>query len=179
MSRPIIEDRDRYPDFELDTLANMPVFGGVPADALSFILARTKRVQVPRGKCYFREGQLGDTMYVLLQGYVEVCRWPNGHRDVLGRLGPGDCFGEMALLDLYPRSASVEAIEDSAALGITHGLLYDLYAHSPEPFTIVMMNLARELSRRLRAADEQRAQLSGNWSGVIRSASAEHRLPYI
>jgi CRP-like cAMP-binding protein len=61
----------------------------------------------------------------------------------------------MALIDLYPRSADVRAVEDCVAIAIGNGLLYDLYAQDPEPFTIVMMNLARELSRRLRVAEAQ------------------------
>jgi len=180
MSQPVINNEGSCSASELDTLASMPVFGGVSAEALEFLLQGAERIQVPRGVCYFREGQPGDIMYVLLQGGVEVRRGSDEHHEFLGRLGPGDCFGEMALLDLYPRSATVEAIEDSAALGISHNLLYDLYGHSPEPFTIVMMNLARELSRRLRAADEQLARIQGQggWKGTLRPDAGEHYLPY-
>lgn len=155
MSQPEIENDCPRPDCGLDTLAAMPVFGGVSADALQFLLQRSEYIRVPKGGFFFREGQPGDSMYVLLEGIVDVRRGPNLEREYLGKFGPGDCFGEMSLLDLYPRSASVEAVEDSAALSISHGLLYDLYGHFPEPFTILMMNLARELSRRLRALDEQ------------------------
>ena len=72
---------------------------------------------------------------------------------MIGRLGPGDCFGEMALIDLYPRSAGVRAAEDCLALALSNALLYQLYAVDPEPFTLIMMNLARELSRRLRRTE--------------------------
>lgn len=180
MSQPDAEHRDSRPASELDTLAGMPVFGGVSADALDFLLRRATRIQVPLGGYFFREGAPGDTMFVLLQGAVEVYRnAADGHCDILRRLGRGDCFGEMALLDLYPRSASVEAIEDSVALGIAPDLLYELYNQSPEPFTIIMMNLARELSRRLRVADERLSRAEGGWSGPVRTGAGEHSLLYI
>jgi CRP-like cAMP-binding protein len=131
----------------------MPIFGGIPDRALLFLTARAERVEVPGGKRFFRQGDRGETMYVLCSGLVEVRRSSSGRSESLGRLGPGECFGEMALIDLYPRSADVRAVEDCVALAIGNALLYELYAQDPEPFTIVMMNLARELSRRLRLAE--------------------------
>jgi CRP-like cAMP-binding protein len=74
----------------------------------------------------------------------------------------------MALLDLSSRSATVCAAEDSVALAIDAGLLYHLYRQAPESYTIILMNLGRELSRRLRAADERLSRLleGGGASGV-------------
>jgi CRP-like cAMP-binding protein len=69
-------------------------------------------------------------------------------------LGPGDCFGEMALMDLFPRSASVIARDDCRALEIAAGDLLDLYEHDVEQFALVQMNMGREVCRRLRATDE-------------------------
>jgi len=73
----------------------------------------------------------------------------------LRELGVGDCFGEMALLDLFPRSASVRAVEDCRAMALKPDHLYRLYEHDPGQFAMVQMNIAREMSRRLREADEQ------------------------
>jgi CRP/FNR family cyclic AMP-dependent transcriptional regulator len=73
-------------------------------------------------------------------------------------LARGDCFGEMALIDLNPRSASVVAVEDCIALEISHQALYVLYEHYLEQFTLIQMNL-REVSRRLRALDERLSRL--------------------
>jgi CRP-like cAMP-binding protein len=137
---------------EIGALTEMPVFGGVSTDALVFLIERADDVRVPGEEFFFREGETGGVMYVLRAGRVELQRFRDGAVEILGQLGPGDCFGEMALLDLYPRSASVKALEDCSALAISHGLLYELYGQSPEPFTMIMMNLARELSRRLREA---------------------------
>jgi CRP/FNR family cyclic AMP-dependent transcriptional regulator len=138
---------------DLEMLREMPIFGGIPDRALLFLSARAERVAVPGGSWFFRQGDRGETMYVICSGLVEVRRSSSGRSESLGRLGPGECFGEMALIDLYPRSADVRAVEDCVAIAIGNALLYDLYAQDPEPFTIVMMNLARELSRRLRLAE--------------------------
>jgi CRP-like cAMP-binding protein len=61
----------------------------------------------------------------------------------------------MALMDMYPRSASVQAETDSSAFKISSAALLDLYQHDMEQFTLLQMNLGREVSRRLREADER------------------------
>jgi CRP-like cAMP-binding protein len=61
----------------------------------------------------------------------------------------------MALLDLHPRSASVQAIEACTALALSTASLFRLYETDVAQFALVQMNIARELSRRLRAADER------------------------
>ena len=67
---------------------------------------------------------------------------------------PGDCFGEMALMDLFPRSASIRALADCTAIELTPDDLMRLYEHDLEQFTLVQMNIGREVCRRLRATDE-------------------------
>jgi CRP-like cAMP-binding protein len=69
-------------------------------------------------------------------------------------MNAGDCFGEMALVDLFPRSASALAVETCAALQITPSILQEIYQHDLEQFTLLQMNMGREISRRLREVDE-------------------------
>ena len=75
-------------------------------------------------------------------------------RLLLRRLGPGDCFGEMSLLDLFPRSASIRAEEDCRAIRITSDNLLRLFERDPAQFALIQMNIGREISRRLRHTDE-------------------------
>ncbi|GAV19806.1 cyclic AMP receptor-like protein [Mariprofundus micogutta] len=70
-------------------------------------------------------------------------------------LNQGDCFGEMALLDLYPRSCSVKAVSECQVIEISQHCLFKLYQHDLEQFTIIQMNIGREISRRLRLTGEQ------------------------
>lgn len=136
-------------------LQQMPLFGGISEAALSFLLGVSADVQIPRGAFFFREGEPGESMFVLESGLVEVRkRAPQGSL-LLCRLGPGNCFGEMAMIDLSPRSASVQALENCSGFEIFAASLFQLYERDLEQFALIQMNMARELSRRLRVADER------------------------
>ncbi|MBK6973708.1 MAG: Crp/Fnr family transcriptional regulator [Sterolibacteriaceae bacterium] len=136
-------------------LQQMPLFGGIQEDALSFLLGVSRDVHVRPGAFFFREGEPGESMFVLDAGTVEVRKKARQGALLLSRLGPGDCFGEMALIDLSPRSASVQALEDCSAFEIFAASLHQLYQRDLEQFALIQMNMARELSRRLRATDER------------------------
>jgi CRP-like cAMP-binding protein len=93
-------------------------------------------------------------MYVIESGRAIVVRHWRGSEIELNRFGPGDCFGEMALLDLHPRSAAVRALEACVAIEFGPDEMLHLYEADIEQFALLQMNLARELCRRLRATDE-------------------------
>lgn len=139
----------------MELLQQMPIFGAIQDDALKFLLEPVPSITVPAGQFFFRERDPADCMYVLESGRVAVLKDWAGRELVLHQLGPGDCFGEMALLDLFPRSASVRAVQECRAMALTSDHLYRLFEHSAEPFALIQMNIAREMSRRLRESDEQ------------------------
>ena len=143
-------------------LQQTPVFGGLSANAVDLLLTDACLVEVPAGECYMREGELGDKVYVLERGRVEVLKAVADGQETLKELGPGDCFGEMALLDISPRSATVRALEDCVALEIPAGALYQLYEHDIEQFSLLTLNMGREVSRRLRATERML------WPGISR-----------
>lgn len=136
-------------------LQAMPIFGAIRADVVAGFVEAARTVSVAQGEYYFREGDKAESMYVLEAGEVALLKHWAGKSHVLGHLGAGDCFGEMALLDLFPRSASVLATAPCTAIELSTGSLYQLYETDLEQFALMQMNIARELSRRLRAADEQ------------------------
>ena len=138
----------------VERLQQMPIFGGVRPSALEALVGAGRRVDVPAGGYFFREQEPAQGLYVLEAGRVVVVKQWRSQSMQLRVLEPGDCFGEMALLDLFPRSASVRALDDSAALEITAADLMRLYEHDVEQFALVQMNIAREMCRRLRETDE-------------------------
>jgi CRP/FNR family cyclic AMP-dependent transcriptional regulator len=142
-------------DHRVHLLQRMPIFGAIKAQTLEVFLRYAVNVRMPAGDFFFREGDAADAMFVLERGRVSVVkRWKD--RDYpLGDLGAGDCFGEMALIDLFPRSASVVALEKCSAIRLTTADLYRVYETDVEQFALIQMNIARELSRRLRIADER------------------------
>ena len=138
----------------IQLLQSMPIFGGINDEIVDFLLHNASMVSVCKDQFYFHEGDTGHAMYVLEKGEVQVIKAWNDQKVVLRQLNSGDSFGEMALIDLYPRSASVLAIEDTQAIEITNELLYELYKKNLEQFALIQMNVGREISRRLRVADE-------------------------
>jgi CRP-like cAMP-binding protein len=139
----------------LRMLQEMPVFGGVSEVTLELILNQAKIVEVAKGGCFFHQGDLDNSIYIIERGRVAVTRYWNGKRYRLRELGEGDCFGEMALMDFKPRSAEVVALEESAAIQVTATQLADLYKKNSEQYTLIYMNLGREVCRRLRDADSR------------------------
>jgi len=79
----------------------------------------------------------------------------------LARLGPHDFFGEMCILETLPRSASVQAITDTTAFALSSLDFLYLYEKLPAEYGILVLNLARDLSRRIRHLDEEFAARSG------------------
>ncbi len=94
-------------------------------------------------------------MFVLEEGRVVVLKLWQGGDCLLRILEQGDCFGEIVLLDLCPRSASVLAVEDCVAIERSAPSLHSLYEKDVEQFAMIEMNMGREISRRLRESDER------------------------
>jgi len=140
-------------------LQSMPLFGGVDDEIMTYLLSRARVVNRSEGAYYFRESDPGDAMFVLESGRVAIVKSWQDEEFVLRELNCGDSFGEMALIDLFPRSAGVMAIEDCAALELSSEMLFEVYERDTRQFALMQMNVAREISRRLRVADERLFEL--------------------
>ena len=108
-----------------------------------------------KGTVVFRQGDPGDTMYIIQGGAVEVCQLQDGHEVVLALLEKGDFFGEMALIDARPRSATITAIQPTRLLPFTRASLLKRIRLDPG----VAFHLLRALSHRI----EQATNLLRNW----------------
>ena len=139
----------------IELLQRMPIFGGIRAETLQFLLAFCPIVSVPTNEFFFREHEQGDSMFVLEIGKVAVLKSWHGQDYLLQTLKEGDCFGEMAVMDHCPRSASVRAVEDCIAIRISAANLYRVYAQDLKQFALIQMNMGREVCRRLREADSR------------------------
>ena len=142
------------PRTRIELLQRMPVFGALREDSLLLLLEHARTVEVKAGDYYFRENDQANSMFVLEAGRVAVIKSWRGQDFVLHELVAGDCFGEMALMDMFPRSASVRADEDCAAIEIGADGLLHLFERNVEQFALIQMNIGREVCRRLRATDE-------------------------
>jgi CRP/FNR family transcriptional regulator, cyclic AMP receptor protein len=142
------------PPTRIELLQGMPIFGAIRETALQLLLDQAQTVSIRAKDFFFREGDQASGMFVLEKGSVMVTKAWRDKQWVLRHLGPGDCFGEMALMDLLPRSASVQAIEDCTAIEVRPEHLYRLFECDVEQFALIQMNMGREVSRRLRVTDE-------------------------
>lgn len=136
-------------------LQEMPIFGGVVESVLEQLLQGAEFVEVEAGGTLFKEGDLDNSVYVLEKGRVGIYRVWQGREYKLRELAEGDCLGEMALIDCKPRSATVRALEACAAIKISVAQMGQLYATDPAYHALIYMNLAREVCRRLRVADQR------------------------
>ena len=135
-------------------LQRMPVFGGIRTEVIQFLLGLCPVVSVAANDYFFREGDKGDSMFVLEMGKAAVLKSSRGRDHLLRILNEGDCFGEMAVMDHCPRSASVRAVEDCAAIHISAANLHRVYVQDLKQFALIQMNMGREVCRRLRDADD-------------------------
>lgn len=136
------------------SLSRVAIFGALSPSALELLESRMERVEVPAGGVFFSEDELGDSLYLLDSGRVAVERSRGGVSVVLAELGAGECFGEMALVAIMPRSATIRAVERSCARRLRSRDLHALLQRDAEQFTLLQMNLGREIARRLRSADD-------------------------
>jgi CRP/FNR family transcriptional regulator, cyclic AMP receptor protein len=143
------------PASRIQLLQATPLFGGIREDTLTFILGLSSVVSLQKDQFFFREGDQAQSMFVLESGRVAVLKNWQGHDYRLSSLGSGDCFGEMSLMAMRDRSASVVAIEPCDAIELSSASLFSVYEKDLEQFTLMQMNMGREVSRRLRDADER------------------------
>ena len=138
-------------------LQRVPLFNELSREDL----AEISRVAVPRsypkGVRVFHEGDRSDACYIVRNGDLRVTReHPDGRAIALATLGPGDIFGELAMLDGEARSASVEALTECQLLALPAGDVRRLLRGSSE----ITVKLVVALTRRLREANERIARQS-------------------
>ena len=135
-------------------LRNIGLFGALSDDVLTHLASTLSVIAPPPGTLVFREGDEARDMFVVVGGEMEVLKQSKRGIDArVALLGPGDWFGEMSILDVQPRSATVIAVAPTRLLRITSEALDTLYRRDLKSYSLIVLNIARELSRRLRVAD--------------------------
>jgi CRP-like cAMP-binding protein len=124
-----------------DVLSDVPLFTGLSKRHLNKIAEVAKSRRFPRYSTIVRAGERGDTFFVILDGTVLVK--PQGKRAV--RLAAGDSFGEMALLDDAPRSATVEAQDEVFVMLLGRSAFSRMLAREPKIAIVLLRTLAQRL----------------------------------
>lgn len=130
---------------------NVPIFSGLSDRALETFLEHSKEFTVPAGEVVAREGENNDCMFVIESGEVSIIKnHGSPNPATLATLGPGECFGEMCIIDTQPRSATAQARQPTMLVSIGSAAFIRLYQRAPDQYCLVLLNIARDLSRRLR-----------------------------
>jgi len=144
-------------------LGAIGLFAALPNEVLGHLAATLELRSFEAGATVFQEGETARDMFAVVSGEMEVLKHSRLGREArVALLGPGDWFGEMSIVDVQPRSASVRVLSPSRVVRMTAGDLDALYRRDIRAYSLIILNLARELSRRLRVADGILADLIAN-----------------
>ena len=153
------------PDLKAFLLAT-PFFGGLSEASLDLLVSMLAERQFGAGTTIVAEGEPGRSMFVVHSGALVVSRLGDSGRSIfMSNLAPGDFFGEMTLIEMQNRSATVVAESDTMLYELTAKNLYAYYKADIHAYVIVMQNINRELCRRLRRADARIAELIARTDG--------------
>ena len=129
-------------------LSAMPLFRGLDDDALESIARGLRTRRFRRGEVIFHLGDPGDALFIVSSGAVKITLpSETGDEAILATLRPGDFFGELALLDGAPRSATAAALEPTETLVLPRQRFRELIATEPVIRDALLASLARELRR--------------------------------
>ena len=143
------------PDLKAFLLAT-PFFGGLPDASLDLLVSMLVERRFEAGATVVAEGEAGRSMFVVHSGELVVSKLgPAGRVIRMSALKPGDFFGEMTLIEMQNRSATVTAESPTLLYELTARDLYAYYKADIHAYVIVMQNINRELCRRLRRADDR------------------------
>ena len=133
---------------DTQSLARIPLLRGVAPEALDQLARRLRRRSYHRGEVIFHQGDPGDTMHLVRGGRVKVViPSESGDEAVLAILGPADCFGELAIIDGGPRSASVVAMEQVETLMLGRQDFLSFFRSNMSAAEQLVVNMARIIRR--------------------------------
>jgi CRP-like cAMP-binding protein len=128
-------------------LSSAPLFKDIPEEARRAILASAKQVSLRKGQLLFERGDPGGTMFVVVDGMIEISlSTVEGRKISLNLMGAGSCFGEVSAMDGGDRSADATAAAPTSLLSISRNALYSCAREYPD----VALALAHMLSERVR-----------------------------
>jgi CRP-like cAMP-binding protein len=134
-----------------EVLQKYSLFGGLGEDQIENILPLMQQEKYGPNETIITEGKPNDKIFFIIEGHVAVTK-----RDViLSKFGEGEAFGEMEVLDVMPAVATIKSLSQVTIMSISNKTLREIYKKDVKAFSLILMNLARDLSRRLRRMDEK------------------------
>lgn len=141
----------------VESLRAIPLFQKIPDEDLAELAGVVIERRFPKSATIVEEGLPGDYMYVIREGRVKVTKASDdGREKILDILEAGNFFGDMALFDRAPRSASVKTLQESRLLALSRRDVLAVLQRSPD----FAMSIIQVLIQRLRETDEQASAMS-------------------
>src|ERR1700722_6692762 len=142
-------------------LVATPFFGGLADASLDLLIAMLVENRFDVGATVVAEGEPGRSVFIVHSGELVVSKLGDSGRVIrMAGLGPGDFFGEMTLIEMQNRSATVVVEGPTVLYELTARNLYSYYKDDIHAYVMVIQNINRELCRRLRRADNRIAELT-------------------
>ena len=146
------------PAVDSTILAKSPLLESLLPVELESLARAFTAVAVPAGEIVLREGEVGDSLFIVAEGMLDVLVHTGGGDVEVGALAAGDSFGEISLIERSPRSATVRAREAATLYVLTHDALHAFAKSHRNGFTWLMVNVARGLAHKLREANRKLAE---------------------
>ena len=137
----------------IDSIKGCPLFYELYDDEIEDILSSCVVKTFNKGELVMQEGGEGQEFYVVLNGQAEVTKVVNGKKVSINTLRRGDVFGETVLINETKRLTSVEAVDRCDVLVIEHDTIFSTFEKKTKVFAMLILNLARMLTFRLRASN--------------------------
>lgn len=146
-------------------------FDGLDSATAALVMAHLPAEVWPAGRVIFEDNAPGETLYIVASGLVQVSKTlENGQIHVLGEMGAGEFFGEMALLEDKPRSARVTTLTMTHLLAVSRSTFNTLM----EQYPIVAINILRQVSARLRARNIEQERLLRDKQGLVEELATKN-----
>jgi len=147
--------RSAVPDGSASALRACPLFRDLDATALADVMSLLRHRRFRRNEVVFHAGDLGESMFIITSGSVKICIVsPEGDEAIIATLRQGDYFGELALLDGEPRSATATALEPTEIGEIARAAFMGLIDTQPAVRLALFVGLAVEVKRLTRHVEE-------------------------
>jgi len=147
-------------DLPLDVLKTVTVFAGIDEEHLVRLCEQCKMVSVKAGKAVVEEGTPATEIYIILSGKLKVVLNAKEEPLEIVELFPGHCVGEASVIGVQNHSATVIVEEDAQLLELSRKVLMDISNYDKDLFSIIILNIARELARRLYHTDRLLLEMS-------------------
>ncbi len=133
-------------------LAEITIFRGLSPSELALVCSLLNRATYEANEIIANQGDEAQLLYIVETGECEISIQNGSHTkpQIIATFGPTDCLGEMALIDIQRRSATIKALVPTSLLTFSNQSFLSIYDSNPATYALILNNICREISRRLR-----------------------------